>query len=69
VWQDNNLTASAKPAGVAAMLGALDGYSTPDGNQHVNYISLNGHVHELLYKGHHGRTMICRSLEAGSRSA
>jgi hypothetical protein len=52
LWQDNNLTASAKPAGVAAMLGALDGYTTPDGNQHVNYISLNGHVHELLYKGH-----------------
>jgi hypothetical protein len=53
VWVDNNLTGSAKPAGVAATRGALDGYTTPDGNQHVNYMSLSGHVHELLYKGHH----------------
>jgi len=45
-WVDNDLTATAN--GTAAASGsALDGYWGSDSSQHVNFISLDGHVHEL----------------------
>jgi hypothetical protein len=45
-WVDNDLTAFT--GGVPAVAGsALDGYWGSDSSQHVNYISADGHVHEL----------------------
>jgi hypothetical protein len=52
-WIDNDLTAGAKGAS-AAPGSAIDGYWGSDGSQHVNFISLDGHVHELYY--HPGAT-------------
>src|ERR1700722_12437325 len=66
-WLDNNLTLDANPRGVAAQPGALDGYTTTADHLHVNYIDVNGHIHELLYSdgGHWQDT----DLTAASRSA
>ncbi len=45
-WVDNDLTGFAQ--GLRASDGfGLDGYSQADGSQHVNFIDVNGHVHEL----------------------
>jgi len=45
-WVDNNLTAFAR--GTPAVInGPLSGYSQDDHSQHVNFIDINGHVHEL----------------------
>ena len=59
-WVDNDLTAFAKgtPAAVLrsnprgrfhsiATGSALDGYWGSDNSQHVNFVSVDGHVHEL----------------------
>ena len=45
-WVDNDLTALANgtPAAVGS---ALDGYWGSDSSQHVNFVDVNGHVHEL----------------------
>jgi hypothetical protein len=45
-WADNDLTAWANGT-PAASGSALDGYWGSDNSQHVNFISLDGHVHEL----------------------
>ena len=45
-WVDNDLTAFAKGA-LPAPGSALDGYWGSDNSQHVNFISTDGHVHEL----------------------
>ena len=54
MWVDNDLTAFAggTPAavggeGAGTPIAALDGYSQADGSQHVNYVDVLGHVHEL----------------------
>jgi hypothetical protein len=47
-WVDNDLTAHAHGA-LAAPGSALDGYWGSDNSQHVNFISADGHVHELFY--------------------
>ena len=45
-WADNDLTALAN--GTPAAPGSeLDGYWGSDSSQHVNFISIDGHVHEL----------------------
>ena len=45
-WVDNDLTAFANGA-LPAPGSALDGYWGSDNSQHVNFISSDGHVHEL----------------------
>ena len=45
-WVDNDLTAMARGT-PAAPGSALDGYWGSDNSQHVNFIDINGHVHEL----------------------
>ncbi len=47
-WVDNDLTAFANSA-PAAPGSALDGYWGSDNSQHVNFISVDGHVHEAIY--------------------
>lgn len=44
-WVDNDLTAVANGAQV---LGSLHGYVQPDGSQHINFIDVEGNVHELF---------------------
>jgi hypothetical protein len=48
-WIDDDLTALANGA-PAAPGTALDGYSGSDRSQHVNFLSLDGHVHELYIR-------------------
>ena len=36
---------------VPASSGALDGYTTSDGIEHVNYIGTDGDVHEFYHQG------------------
>jgi Peptidase A4 family len=50
-WHVNDLTAAAGAANFPAAGGAsIDGYQTSFNNQqHVNYIGLDGHVHELWF--------------------
>jgi len=49
-WIATNLnTAAGDPQ--PARAGALDGYITPGGNQHVDYIGTNGDIYELYYNG------------------
>jgi hypothetical protein len=55
-WKHNPLTGAApgtaSGAPPAAPGSALDGYSTDfNQQQHVNYIGVDGHVHELVYDG------------------
>ncbi|PYI64606.1 hypothetical protein CVV68_21425, partial [Arthrobacter livingstonensis] len=48
-WVDNDLTNFS--SGVPAVGGsALDGYWGSDSSQHVNYFSVDGHVHELYIR-------------------
>jgi hypothetical protein len=46
-WVDNDLTAFAGGTQAVVPTGELDGYSQDDGSQHVNFLDLNNHVHEL----------------------
>jgi hypothetical protein len=45
-WVDNDLTALAGAVAPAAGC-ALDGYWGSDGSQHVNFVGVDNHVHEL----------------------
>src|ERR1039457_3319781 len=47
-WVDNDLTAFT---GATQAEGSLDGYSQGDSSQHVNFIDINGDVHELYLSG------------------
>ena len=49
-WHDNDLTHLAHAQFDPAPGSALDGYQTP-GQQHVNYIGTDNHVHELFFDG------------------
>lgn len=44
-WFDNTLGGTADPTT------QLTAYQTSNGYEHVNYVDLNGHVHELIYTG------------------
>ncbi len=57
-WSHTDLTAAAGAQNYPAAAGsALDGYQTSFNNQqHVNYIGVDGHVHELVYTNHWGHT-------------
>ncbi len=48
-WMDNDLTklANAVAPKVVPVAPALDGYWGSDNSQHVNFIGIDGHVHEL----------------------
>jgi hypothetical protein len=50
-WVDNDLTklAGGTPAfnSPTGGISGLDGYAQGDGSQHVNYVDVSGHVHEL----------------------
>ncbi|MFM0367445.1 hypothetical protein, partial [Paraburkholderia sediminicola] len=48
-WVDNDLTAFAHGTPTASG-SALDGYWGSDSSQHVNFISVDGHVHELYVR-------------------
>jgi hypothetical protein len=45
-WKDNDLTKLAKSSSIPGVWSTLDGY-WGWGEDHVNYIDSNGHVHEL----------------------
>ena len=45
-WVDNDLTAFAQGR-LAAPGSTLDGYWGSDNSQHVNFLSVDGHIHEL----------------------
>jgi hypothetical protein len=62
-WIDNDLTALAN-ATPAAPGSAIDGYWGSDGSQHVNFIDLNGHVHEAYI--HPGAGWIDTDLTAAT---
>jgi hypothetical protein len=50
-WKNNDLTALAG-APVAARGSALDGYETAfNGQEHVNFVGTDNHIHELYYDG------------------
>lgn len=53
-WSHNDLTIAAGAQNYPAAVGsALDGYQTSFNNQqHVNYVGVDGHVHELVYTNH-----------------
>ncbi len=63
-WRHTDLTQAA--GGPAAAPGsALDGYETSYNNQqHVNYIGIDGHVHELVFKGSWEHTDLTRAAGA-----
>ena len=46
-WADNDLTAIAGAVAPAAHT-ALDGYPLSDDSQHVNYVGVDNHIHELF---------------------
>ncbi len=46
MWMDNDLTKFSGGA-PAATESNLDGYSQNDSSQHVNFVDISGHVHEL----------------------
>jgi hypothetical protein len=53
-WKDNNLTGEAGVTGLSLPRNGtpLNGYATDfNQQQHVNYIGLDGHLHELFYTG------------------
>jgi len=60
-WVDNDLTAFANGT-LAAPGSALDGYWGSDNSQHVNFISVDGHVHELYI--HPGAGWVDNDLSA-----
>ena len=50
-WTDNDLTALTGGLGLLGETQSQhDGYSQNDGSQHVNFIEVGGHVHELYGK-------------------
>ena len=63
-WVHTDLThAAGAPA--AALGSALDGYETLfNSQQHVNYIGIDGHVHELVYKDSWGHTDLTQAAGA-----
>jgi hypothetical protein len=65
-WVDNDLTAFAKGT-PAAPGSALDGYWGSDNSQHVNFISADGHVHELYI--HPGAGWVDNDLTAFAKGA
>ena len=65
-WVDNDLTAFAHGA-LAAPGSALDGYWGSDNSQHVNFISVDGHVHELYI--HPGAGWVDHDLTAFAHGA
>ncbi len=51
-WSHNDLTHAAPGAPAAAPGSTLNGYPTNfNGQQHVNYITPDGHIHELVFSG------------------
>jgi hypothetical protein len=52
-WVDNDLTALARAVPPTTNT-ALDGYRLSDGSQHVNYIGIDNHIHELYIHAHAG---------------
>ena len=68
-WHHNDLTTQAG-APPAAPSSAIDGYSTGfNGQQHVNYIGDDAHVHELFFTGswqHNDLTVAAGAPVAGS---
>jgi hypothetical protein len=60
-WVDNDLTTLAGAA-TPATDSPLDGYFGSDGSQHVNYISTDGHIHELYIAP--GRNWVDNDLTA-----
>ena len=48
-WRHNDLTTAANGAPPADPESGLAGYQTSNNNLHVNYISVDHHVHELVY--------------------
>ncbi len=58
-WVDNDLTATAKGA-LGAPGSALDSYWGSDNSQHVNFVDINGHVHELYFRS--GSTWVDNDL-------
>ena len=53
-WKHNNLTQEAGVSGLSLPRNGppLNGYATDfNQQQHVNYIGLDGHLHELFYTG------------------
>jgi len=71
-WKHNDLTVLAG-APAAAPSSAIDGYETAfNQQQHVNYLDINGHVHELYYTNkwaHNDLTAIAGGNPAQSGSA
>jgi uncharacterized protein (DUF2147 family) len=63
-WEDNDLTAASKGP-VAAAGSPLTGYWGSDSSQHVNFISADGHVHELYI--HPGASWTCNDLTAAAK--
>ena len=47
-WMNNDLTALAHSATIAADRSGLDGYWGSNNGQHVNFIDQHGHLHELF---------------------
>jgi hypothetical protein len=51
-WVANDLTVLSGNSMAAANGSALDGYAQPNGSQHVNYVGVDGKLHELyIYPG------------------
>jgi hypothetical protein len=51
-WADNDLTTLAGPGAVLPNpTTALDGFRLGDDSEHVNFIGIDGHVHELTHTG------------------
>jgi hypothetical protein len=72
VWHDNDLTQDTV-ASSPALGSALDGYQTSFNNQqHVNFIGVDNHVHELYYDSswrHNDLTMVAGAPAAAPGSA
>jgi hypothetical protein len=69
-WIDNDLMGLAHTQTTAAPGSGLDGYVTPDGAQHVDFVAANGHVHELyIPQGSAWRDNDLIALAKGSATA
>jgi hypothetical protein len=66
-WGHTDVTVAAGAQNHLPVAGSpLDGYETSVNNQqHVNYIGIDGHVHELVYKDHWGHTDV--TVAAGAQ--
>ncbi len=55
-WNHNDLTNASGGAALAAPYSGIDGYESAfNGQQHVNYLGVDGHVHELWFQSQWGR--------------